>query len=263
MATFAELAALDEPPVLIELYRIIDAGGEALYLASGRDAINFDGKIYQPGAGLTRTPIKVSDDIGTHSCQITVPLNKILANYITQSYIRATISIFMMFLGYPETVTPLFHGIIPGGVDLNLDTKTVSALCISPNEGLLECNVPRVRYMPYCQNVVYSPACGVKKSTYRRTATITAIEGTSLKATAFSSANPRLTYGMAVFGAESRDIVYHNGDEIRVSIPFTAALTVGSKIDVYPGCGGVNCLSGGRPNFTKGIPSHNPVMWGI
>lgn len=262
MPTFKELAALPDPPLLVELYAIKDASGAAVYLTSGRDPVTFKSVTYQP-APITRTSIKTDDAISTRSCQITLPLNQILGNYITQTYVLATVSIWMMFQEYPESALPVFHGIIPGGVNLNIENRTVTALCVSENAGLLENNVPRLRYMPYCQNTIYDKNCGVQMANWRITATLTEVAGTVLKAPEFTTAPRRLTYGYARFGAESRDIIFHNANEIRLSMAFTAAVSAGVKLDVYPGCGGVQCFPGGNPNFTAGIPSHNPAMWGV
>lgn len=262
MPTFKELAALTEPPLLVELYAIKDTAGAAVFLTSGRDAAVFNGMTFQP-APITRTAIKTDDAMTTHSCQITVPLNPILGNYITQAHVRAEISIWMMFQGYPESAVALLHGIIPGGVNMDIDKKTVTALCVSPNASLLENNVPRVRYMGYCQNTIYDSNCGVNKLQYRTPATLTAVNGTILRSPAFAATGWRYACGMVQYGPELRDIIYHNGEEIHISMAFTAALEVGGHVEAWPGCGGVYCYSGGHPNYTPSIPSHNPVAWGL
>lgn len=262
MPTFKELALRPDPPLLVELYAIKDVSGAAVYYTGGRDPVTFKGVTYQP-APITRASIKTDDAMTTRTCQITAPLNAVLGNYITQSYIMATISIWMLFQDFPESAVPLFHGLIPGGVNLNVDNKTVTALCVSPNAGLLDNNVPRVRYMPYCQNTIYDNNCGVPMDKYRLSAVVTGFNGTVILAPEFLGAAKKLTYGFARFGAETRDIIYHSGNEIRVSMPFTAAMAAGARLDVYPGCGGISCFDEGKPNGTAGIPSHNPAVWGL
>lgn len=273
MADFNTIAAQTTPPGLVELYAIKDRSGRTAYYNSGLTPITFKGNVYQP-ATIKRSAIKEDDSLSQRTITITVPINKILTDYLGQNSIRAEISIFRLFPEDPAQAAPIFFGIISEGVQIDVDAKTVSAKCVSSSL-ILDKEIPALIYSAMCQNVLFDGRCGVLAGFYTVLGSVAAVNGNVITSPDFGGkAANWYAYGYAAYANETRMIIASQGNDITLLSPFNAALTLGAGISVYAGCDGTpqtcrdkfNNLHPAGPTGFNGcpyIPSSNPVLWGL
>lgn len=268
MLTYKELCMLDEPPVMVELYRIGSRANGWLCYASGRDTVTFNSQKYVP-APVKRSTIKFDNNITPLSCTITTPINKIMGAYLSQNDVKAEVYIYRTFVNVDCETVPIFNGIIAGGVQIDTDTKTISAKCVSKSSVFLEKHIPQMIYSAICQNYLGDERCGWTGGVVN--ATLDTVNGVTITSPQFNhSYNGWYNGGYAAIGDETRMIVKHQDAVITLLNPFNAEVTAGARIEVFPGCdGSPDTCKNKFHNFNHGfsgcttIPSRNPVMWGL
>ncbi|MEQ9823493.1 MAG: phage BR0599 family protein [Puniceicoccaceae bacterium] len=149
--------------------------------------------------------------------------------------------------------------------------KALTAQC-QVFRGLLDRRIPRMVIQPHCNYNVFDRNCGLSRSQYTRTATITGLDGASVTLAGVSAAAGYFNGGMLWVGDginfESRPVVSQNGNRFGIVKPLRKA-KVGDAVRMIPGCDGLPSTCevkfanynnfGGAP----WVPDQNPTVQAI
>ena len=252
----------------VELFRIWRDGGEEYRYTSGDAAVTYDGKVYR-SASIKRTAVTHDSDftpsrMKLHTAIVADPVTTFLSENPLEVYWVEVTKLFrdmspyeavVVFLGYIQSVS--FKG------------NAATASCVGL-EAILDAEIPRYKFQPYCNNFLYETKCTVVKATYKETIVLGAVDsgGANLTAAAFGDQpDGYFKHGYIVFGSHERLVVKHVGTIVTIRYPITfVTLEAGSTIDIYPGCDGTGFACAFKfdniDNFFGHleIPTKNPVL---
>ena len=171
---------------------------------------------------------------------------------------------------FRDQVTPaplvLFIGQIKS---VSMNGAEASVECVG-FERMFNEPIPRFRYGPQCNWTLFDSRCGLTRSSYKVTGTIT-IQADSRDLVLAASAlsvypDGYFTLGVAETATAKRLITNHDGDEVTIRFAI-GDLEDGDSVDFYPGCDGrkETCRErfdnmirfGGHPY----VPLDNPALW--
>jgi len=98
--------------------------------------------------------------------------------------------------------------------------------------------IPRYRYSPSCNHVLYDSKCGLDKNLYKTVATLTDVSSDKLELTSANFATQTddyFTYGYVEFGNAKRMVVYHISNVVKLNY-YIPNLVAGNTINIYAGC---------------------------
>ena len=266
----AQSAAKRKPT---ELYRFwTDSGALEYKYTDGDIPVTFGGSIYSPApiqrtgtekdvtfdvSKMTITVANVLDSVNDHIEQIEgetiwIEVSQLLRDLPGEKQV--------VFIG--QLSRPSFKG------------STIQLECVG-FEKFLSYPVPRERYVPLCNNILYGTKCGLDKADFVSAAfSIDSIStnGLTITATEIGAQTYSLARGFIVFGVHKRMIAIHDtltstSIGIRFAIP---GLVAGSSITVYPGCDktmdrciALGNMGGSLDNYLgfRYIPNDNPGAW--
>ncbi len=138
--------------------------------------------------------------------------------------------------------------------------------------GALDRMIPRFLIQPTCNYIVFDEACGLNKSSFKETSTISTVDGSKITIQTVAQGNDYYAGGWIETGAganfETRPILSNLGTQFEILKPLKNA-TVGQSIDFYPGCDGQpsTCKTkfsnlvnfGGHPFVPQQNPTHKAM----
>jgi len=220
-----------------ELYHIWKLNEDVHYkYTSGDVAVVYNGNTYNP-ATIERDSVQYDiklevSSLKIRAARITIPIIEYLAINPLDLYWIEVLKLFrdqapleasVVFLGQIKSVG--FNGV---AAEVNC----------AGFETYLQRGVPRYRYSPNCNHVLYDSKCGLDKALYKADAVLTDLssDGMELTSATFAlEADDYYTFGYAEFGVAKRMIVYHVGDIVRLNYRIPG-LVSGNTVIVYAGC---------------------------
>lgn len=221
----------------VELYHIWYEGGQNWYYTSCDVTISFDGNDYEPSP-IKRGSVRFNSELEAQTMKFTTSyLNGNTSEFITTNPIQPLwISVVKTF---HDRVTDEGEVVFIGQI------KTVSfkgvqaeATCVG-FEHYLKKIIPLWRYQINCNHTVFDTNCALTKSSYLTSAVVdVSWDGQHLTSTSFGSqASGYFIGGEVVYGSESRTIIDHSGNIVRLMYKFKT-LETGETVLAYPGCDG-------------------------
>jgi uncharacterized phage protein (TIGR02218 family) len=216
----------------IELYRFAQGVNLWLY-TSGDVTYTKASEIYVPEV-ISRNEIDQNNEDGAGSIEITVPRdNAVAALWI--SYLPVTpvgVTIYRLHRGDSEIVTTFVGKVAT--VRFEDSEATITAMPISE---ALRRQIPAELYQRPCNHALYSAGCGVNKTAFRVTGTISSVSGATIKSPAFATKpDGWFTTGFVERSdGDIRFVMSHVGDTITLMNPFPS-LAAGESMNAYAGC---------------------------
>lgn len=247
-----------------ELY-LFQAGPESWAYTSGDRAREHLGRTYLPLA-IKRTAIEQNQESRSGEIQVVLPRTQDLAQRFIAYLPVAPVSlvIFRGHDGDPDVVVN-FTGSVSSA-----EYTGDCVLHVSTEAGLLRRRIPTQRFQNQCNWCVYSPnGCGVDKALFQVSATLTFVDGATIKGPAFASKpNGWFDAGYIEVGLDRRMVLSHTGDTL-VLISGIPGLSIGETVTAYAGCSRLTTDCGPMFNnmprfrgFDK-IPVRNPFDGGL
>ena len=228
-----EEAILRQP---VELYHVWQDGGSHWRYTSGDVDVVYSGNVYSR-AVIERGNVQYNSDFEISTLSIQV---KALAEPVVKYLARNPLGIYWI------EVLKLFRDQTPYEANV-IFLGQIKSVSFQGLQGNVECAgfelylnrpIPKFRYQPSCNYILYDTYCGIDKTAYSLAATLTDVRNNGLQLTSptfGTKADNYFKFGYAEFGDSKRMITYHVGNviKLRYSIP---DLVVGSSVTVYAGC---------------------------
>ena len=221
----------------VELYHFWRDGGEHWRYTDGDIPVTFDGDVYAP-ATLSRSLTK-------YDAQLEVTTLKIDASYVEDPVLEfiAVNPVEILWVSVSKlhrAQDPLEADVIFVGQIKNVSFKKVSVKvdCVG-FEHFLRQTIPKWRYQPTCNHMVFDSKCTKVAADYKITAAVT-LDSTKTKltsATFDAQEDGYFTGGHIIFGDETRTITNHVGSVVTLMYKFKE-LEDNDSVDAYPGCDG-------------------------
>ena len=249
----------------IELYRF--AQGVTLWLYTSGDTTYTKGsEVYVPET-ISRNAIDQNNEDGAGSIDIVVPRDNDVAR-LWISYLPVTpvgVTIYRVHRGDTEIVTS-FVGKV-STVRFEDSEATITAMPISE---ALRRQIPSSSYQRPCNHSLYDGGCGLNKTAFRVTGTLSSVSGVTIKSAAFATKpDGWFTTGFVERAdGDIRFVMAHVGDTITLMNPFPA-LAAGESMNAYAGCdrseGTCSTKFNNLPNHLgyARIPTKNPFNGSI
>lgn len=254
----------------VDIYDFWNASNQ-YYITSADEVITYNGQSYQP-AMVKRERVNRPSDLTKSIVSITISkLQDEVKSYLQSAPLDETwVRLMKVFRNQPiKEAMVIFVGTV---ASVRIKGRTATLPC----EGLekyFKQLVPRHRYQRLCGLQIYETQCGVDKSGFKVTATLSAISAdflTLTSATFGGEANGYFDYGWVEFNGYKRMVTSHTGNEIIIR-HYIPGLTDTDEIDVYPGCaqtmeacrdkfGNLNSTLDTFFGFPY-MPYDNPVLW--
>lgn len=223
------------------------------------------GQTYTPAA-LSRDEIDQCQELRAGQTKVRLPLDNPVAQLFLP-YLPAQPVDLVVYAGQEgdaETVV-VFTGRV-----LAAEFGTVCELTVVPESDALKQQLPGLLYQIQCPRVLGGAGCGVDLATYAVPATLSAVTGRTVQASAFAAKPDGWFAGGWVEGpgGARRLVVKHQGSTLTL---FSAwqGLASGAEVTAYPGCDGTeSCCASRFGNLLNHlgcarIPQKNPFSQGI
>lgn len=217
-----------------ELYDFI-RGSWAMYLTSRATELYInDNQIYKP-ASIKRSKIRQGEELKKDVIQITVPRGHELAAefllYPPEDTVSITIRRLHRSLVFDEAVV-MWKGRVVGAEPKG---EKVEISCESIYTSMRR-KGPRLKAELICQHVLYGPGCKADKAAKEFNDSIASVDGTTIEMdNATSYSDGWFSGGILEYDNDSRFIVSHSGDTLKISRPLVS-LSAGDTVALYPGC---------------------------
>lgn len=219
----------------IELYHIWRDGGEHWRYTSHSSVVNYGGNDFDP-AVIRRGTVNYDAQFEITKLRITVGyLEDPVIEFIAQNPVEILwVEVLRFFEDVsPEEVSVIFVGQIK---NVAFQGNTGEVDCVG-FEHYLKQRIPKFRFQIGCNNDLYDSFCGIDKSSWKTTTTVTIdSEGVVLTSSDFGlQEDGYFTRGYVQWGDYYRMIVDHTGNNItiRFTMPGFAS---GQSVDAYAGC---------------------------
>jgi uncharacterized phage protein (TIGR02218 family) len=260
-----ELVKLEQP-ASAELYEIIIGNGMSyMYVTSFGEVVEFLGREYQP-IPITRGSYSFEPSLKTITLDVTMPITGAFANYLSSAPFQATIvNLYHVFLSNPNAnYTLLFSGAV-NSIQVN---NLIATVRIEANNAVLSKKIPRVFWQSTCNHSLFDSSCGVARHLYRKDVHVTGVNFSTV------TINENVTDGYYTAGTmclehDERLITKQSGKTFYLMTPFDSRVTVGTVVEIYPGCSGDPQMCKGKfrniINFCgmPYIPTKNALLWGF
>jgi len=207
------------------------------YYTSGDVSVDFGGETYTPiTVNRGSTEYNSTLDVNTLNIQF-IASGEPVVQYIAQNPIGIIwVQVSRLF----RDQSPLEAGVVFIGQVKSVSFKGLQANvnCVG-FEHFLKTGVPVERYSITCNHKLFDTRCGLTKSSYKVTATITLdATGTILSSATFGAEGDAYMVGGSVeFGDEKRTIIAKSGNDITIQYKMIELESTDS-VDAYPGCNG-------------------------
>lgn len=251
-----------------EMYEFT-AGSTEERITSYPSDLTFLGNSYS-AKPIERGSFSYDSDFGSTAVKIKMLLTTDFKRFLSSQPIEPTNLKIYRALGSDLTdYVTLFNGQVK---KVLIKDQTAQLDCESRSR-YLEKHLPKYVYQAFCNHDVFDAGCTLVASTYKVTGTIVTISGSEITGSQWSNAagyeDGYFQGGRVVFGSDMRLVVKHVDDTLTLQIPFSSVVTIGSSIDVYPGCDGnpATCINkyNNHEHFLgmPFIPSSNPTIFGF
>lgn len=210
------------------------------YTSADRN-IDFAGRTYRATA-INDDGIRQTGETSNDMLKVLVPGNNDIAKLykVAQPSIEVWLTIRDIDWNDPTAALVVWSGSVASVSYPKNDRAEINCTGI---ETSLESNGLRRSYNRNCDHAIYSKGCALKKYNYAVSATITALDGSSITCQLSATPLHSLTYGFIEWkvgdlSTETRgiDVTSGAGGSVLTLIGGTAGLKVGQVITVYPGC---------------------------
>ena len=221
----------------VELYHVWRDGGENWYYTSGDIPVIYDTQSYTP-AILSRGTIRYNSQLEAQTLQIKASyLEDATVEFISINPVEI---LWVSVMKLHRDQSPLEADVLFIGQIKTVAFKGVKAVinCVG-FEFFLKKTIPVWRYQLTCNHQVFDSLCGLTKSTYKTTTTIS-LDSTKLILSSSdfgAQVDGYFIGGEVIFGDESRAISNHVGNDITLVYKMVT-LVDGNSVDTYPGCDG-------------------------
>lgn len=243
-----------------ELY-LFESGAEAWRYTSGDVSRSFNGNTYTPES-ITRTEIDQNQELNSGSIKVEIPsTNEVAGRFI--SYIPDSPMSLVIYRGHDGEAESEIVTNFTGRVSMATFNE-ICELTVVPEQDVLKRRIPGPKYQAQCNRILYDSGCGVDKTNYKVTGTVTDVSGNVVTSAIFGAkADGWFKAGYIESGTKRRMILAHTGTQITLIAPMFG-LSVGDSITAYAGCmrTRTDCISkfnnfGRFFGFDK-IPTKNP-----
>jgi len=244
------------------LFKLSVNGSGVEFYTNGDTSVVYDGDTYIPAA-IKADGIGKDNAMQVSDVSLVFQITSSLQEYITVA--PAEQAKITIYLYQTSGVIQLFSGQI---MDIVL-SENYTATITCREEDSLEVRIPQFIIQPGCNHTLFDSNCGLTKTSYKVTLTVTAVSGQSVTIPDISSYGTNyFEGGECVFGTDIRYIVNASGTMLSLQAEFRD-LQAGDSIDIYPGCNKrpQNCVSK-FSNFihflgSPYVPRKNPVLESI
>jgi uncharacterized phage protein (TIGR02218 family) len=236
-------------------------GAQNWYLTSGDIARHLGARTFTPES-ISATAISQNQELRSGSITILIPRNHAIAALFVGYSPPAPLTL-IIYRGHDgelegETVT-----YFTGRVATAKFTEHCELTCV-PEQDALKRSVPIQKFQSQCNWVLFGPGCGLDKTAYAVSGTVSAISGDTVTVSGLS-AKPDGWFraGWLELGNSRRMIIAHTGDNVTLITPLLG-LQVGDAVVAYPGCMLTEAICAGKfgnlVNFWgfSRIPTRNP-----
>lgn len=225
-----EKSGHDAAPV--ELFRFI-CGAHSWCMTSADQAQSYLGLTFAPEA-IERGEIDESDEDAQGSLELTVPRTSPVAALFIADLPPAPVvlEVYRMHRGDAEVLL-LWAGEI-ASAEFTGSQATLTGI---PVGRVLRRALPPFTFQAQCNWALFSPGCGLDRNAYRQAATVSAVSGFTVTASAFGThPDGYFRSGWLEDAAgEKHWITNHVGSVVTLQTPFRS-LAVGDAVSAYPGC---------------------------
>lgn len=226
-------------------------------------AREFQGRIYTPEV-LSRGEVDQNGEAGSGSVTVTMDLTNPVAQIFLAGAPSSPLSLIIVVGHDGESETGCaFTGRVTAA-----KFKEAAELTCVPRQQVWKQALPALPFQMQCPLRWGSTRCGVDRSAWRVSATLTSVSGATLQSSAFASKpSGHFTGGWIEWNGLLCMIGAHTGDLITL-LKALPGLTAGAQVAAYPGCQGTEADCAGRfgnlPNHLgwSRIPAKNPFGQG-
>ncbi len=217
----------------VELYEITHGATVYRYAWSDKDE-TYGGNTFTKLA-LERGEIEFNSEAATQNAEVHLPLqNAVTTLFIADTPVQAVkVKIYRFHRGDTSDVIQAFVGEIVALKDISGARATFTC---APSTSLQHARTPWPLCQRKCVYATYSPECGVNKASFKTTATLSAVSGLTLKATAFDTPPDQWFRSgwVELANGDRRTVMDHVGDTLTLESPFPG-LAPGTSVDAYAG----------------------------
>jgi uncharacterized phage protein (TIGR02218 family) len=239
MSTYVETDISTHSGQVEELYRFIK-GGTIYRFTSADHNVTVDlgdGDEIFLSVAISRSEPEQSKELAATKLTVTTARNNAVANLfkLFVPFVPVYLNVYRQHEGDTDFIV-YWQGRV---MSVNWDEENAILTCEPTLARMKRTGLNRL-HAPSCQHALFSERCGVTKTNWQHTATITDIsaDGRTLTATEFDAlADDYLTKGyIELASGDTRFIESHTGDEIVIAQPFGSALAETDEVTVYAGC---------------------------
>lgn len=223
-----ESAATNEPIELFDFYD--DLGHHWRYTSSDTEQMLFSSKfVPEP---IHREPIEMSESHFKNEVNLTVGRNNPLALLYIAGQVE--VKVYLTIYRMQGIYSIIYWSGVVAGVVFNADE--VPMIKATPRSSDLPRIGCRRRAQILCDLALYSNECGVDKSSFSITGTLSGVSGILLTSATFATvASGWLTGGMIIIDNAKRLIQWHVSNQIKISRQIVE-LETGKTFTAYAGC---------------------------
>lgn len=248
----------------VELYRFQSGAAQWTYTSADRSQ-SYLGFTFVP-TNITRGALDSSDEDSQGALEITLlRTDAVAALFVPDLPARpVTLQVYRFHRGDAEVI-PIWAGEI-ASAEFSSSSVKLTGLPVSRS---LRKQLPSNSFQGQCNWALFSTQCTLAKASYKQTATISAVSGLTITATAFGTHPDGYFQSGWVEDAngETHWVTQHVGNVLTLLTPFRA-LTVGTSVDAYPGCDRTIAACKTFSNLIHFcgfpfIPGKNPFVHGV
>lgn len=189
---------------------------------------------YMPAA-ISRTEMDHSSEDSAGDIRVTVELDHAVA-VLFRDYLPTTpvaLTIYRRHRGDSEVVVEFIGTVTSVAAD-----ETHAVLTCAPISQLFKRQLPALPFQRPCPYALYGAGCTVDKTGFKDTATLSFVDGVTIKSTTFDArADGWYENGWVErANGQRRMVVKHFGDSLTLVAPFSTDLVAGASVDAYAGC---------------------------
>lgn len=239
--TYATEEASEDSGGPIELYKFVGTSNTYRYTSAENDVVFDDGggdETYT-AVPIQRTDPVIKPDGGAPELSVSMSVNQGLVH----AYVFQIAPPDLYLTVYRKHEGSAFNIVLWEGEVMTWSVDGDIATCVVPNEltARVQEELPRARYQPYCNNVLYDAICTVPRAGNDQATTITSFSGDGRTVNVASmGARPNdwahggeLTHDAT---GESRMVINHTGNALEILYPFSVDVEVSDAVTVYQGC---------------------------
>ncbi len=239
--TYATEEASEDSGSPIELYKFVGTSTTFRYTSSGSDETFDDGggpEVYT-AIPIRRTGVTVDPDGGSPQLTVTMSVvQDLAARYVFQ------IAPPDLYLTVHRKHAGSSFSVIQWEGDVmtwSVDGGEVSFVIPNSLVSRVQEDLPRARYQPYCNNVLFDDICTLTRTGHEQATTISSIsgDGRTINLASIGAFPNDWAHGGELTHSttgESRMIVNQTGAVVTILWPFSSDVAVSDNVVAYAGC---------------------------